>query len=252
MGNIFGFYKNGTQNDYTESFFLEQGKILDTTDLDNNDKILFRRRFSNKLYNLRRFKHIYAVWFYIHRFLASTLGVGIPALLSIQYYYNNSVDNPIYWTAWGLSILGGLVTGYNNIFKVDQRYYLLRNIYQKMKNEGWCFILLCKKYDQKNNQGKLKHKALFVIFMESVEDIINDYHKNDMEAVMEDTKKNENFMAEIQQRALGLSNGEPSNNQSVVIPTNQIQQAQKDNLIAQQILQQQILEQLNSGIKNPR
>lgn len=248
MGNILVFCRNKSNNDYTENFFEEQDKILNTTDLDTNEKILFRRRFLNKLYNLRKFKHIYAMWFYVHRFLAATLGVGIPALLSIQYYYNNSVNNPIYWTAWGLSILGGLVTGYNNIFKVDQRYYLLRNIYQKMKNEGWCFILLCKKYDQKNNMGKLKHRALFVIFMESVEDIINDYHKNDMEAVMEDTKKNESFIAEIQQRALGLSNGEPSNNQLLPMPTIQIQQLPRDN----QIIQQQIMEQLNSGIKNPR
>mgnify|MGYP003332365248 CR=1 FL=1 len=39
MGNIFGFYKNRTQNDYTESFFVEQGKILDTTDLKTETRI---------------------------------------------------------------------------------------------------------------------------------------------------------------------------------------------------------------------
>lgn len=249
MGNILMFFKSKKEDDFNQSFFVKQESILNTTDLDQNDKILFRNRYVNKLYNLRKFKHLYAAWFYIHRFLATTLGVGIPALLSVQYFYNNSVNNPIYWTAWGLSILGGLVTGYNNIFKVDQRYYLLRNIYQKLKTEGWCFILLCKKYDQKNHQVKLKHKALFIIFMESIEDIFNDYHKNDMETVMEDSKKNENVIAEIKQRALGLTN---ESHQVVTLPTNNIQQAQKDNLAAQQILQQQILDQLNKNNTLPQ
>lgn len=199
MGNY--FCKKKTKDDYTDSFFTKTNVLLQTTDLSENQKIIFRRRYMNKLYSLRKYKHIYAVWFYLHRFLETTLGVAIPALLSIQYYYGEgSVNNPIYWSAWGLSIFSGIVTGYNNIFKVDQRYFLLRSIYQKMKNEGWIFILLCKKYDILNENKKRKHSDIFTIFMESIEEIIDNYNKNDMETVMAiDSKINEESLKNMLQ-----------------------------------------------------
>jgi len=216
MGNL--LCRNSPQNDYKNSFFTQTSEILETTDLTAHQKILFRRRYLNKLYSLRGFKHAYAIWFYIHKFLATTLGVGIPALLSIQYYFNvSSVGNPIYWTAWGLSILGGLVTGYNNIFKVDQRYFLLRNIYQKLKNEGWTYIVLSKKYDKNNeNNEKLMHNCLFVIFMESVEDILGDYMKHDMETVMQDNKEADVTL--IQARTLGMLNASQKPPDGVSLP----------------------------------
>lgn len=202
MGNIFGIWKKKDEDNFTESFFTKSDLLLQTTDLENPEKILFRRRYMNKLYSLRYYKHVYTIWFYFYRFLATTLGVAIPALLSVQYYYSTSVENPIYWTAWGLSILSGFATGYNNVFKVDQRYFLLKNIYQRLKNEGWCYILLCKQYDVRNNNTKVKHKELFIIFMQSVEDIINDYHKNDIETVMQEDKKNETEIQQIQERTV--------------------------------------------------
>jgi len=207
MGNLF-CKKQSFEDEYTDSFFNNTENILATTNLSSDQKVLFRRRYMNKLYSLRHFKHNYAVWFYLHRFLATTLGVSIPALLSIQYYFNEgSVSNPIYWSAWSLSILGGFATGYNNVFKVDERYFLLRGIYQKLKSEGWSFLLLCKKYDQRNELlVKMTHSALFVGFMESIEDIVSDYMKNDMETVKQDSKTREEQNMMVQQRALELVN----------------------------------------------
>ena len=141
-----------------------------------------------------KYKIIYSIAFYIHKFLNTTLSVAIPGLLAIQYYYKSNsgtIDNPIYWTAWILSMIGGFITGYNSIFKVDQRYFLLKAIYQKMKNEGWSFIILSKKYDKINKitNKKYTHSELFKKFMESVERIIDDFMKHDMETVMEDNQK---------------------------------------------------------------
>ena len=174
-------------------FFTHSNDILKTTDLNTNECTLFRRRYMTKLYSLRKDKHQYAIWFYVQRFLTTTLGVGIPALLSIQYYYNNSVDNPIYWATWGLSIFGGFVAGCNTIFKVDERFYLLKNIYQKLKHEGWCYILLCQKYDQRigGMNDKKRHRLLFTVFMESVETIIDDYYKHDIDTVMYDKENSQ-------------------------------------------------------------
>ena len=248
MGNLFSIWKKKDEDNFTESFFTKTDLILNTTDLQPNEKTLFKRRYMSKMYNLRYYKHVYAIWFYIHRFLATTLGVAIPALLSVQYYYNTSIENPIYWTAWGLSILSGFATGYNQIFKVDNRYYLLKNIYQKLKNEGWCFILLCKKYDIQKNTEKLKHKAMFVIFMENVEDILEEYHKADMETVMKANKK-EDVITEIQERSLGLNNQEFNSTPS--LSPEQIQKTQDEfNKIQEQIKNQiaQEVGRINQGI----
>lgn len=240
MGNLFSIWKKKDEDNFTESFFTKTDLILNTTDLDQHEKTLFRRRYMNKMYNLRYFKHVYAIWFYVHRFLATTLGVAIPALLSVQYYYSSSVENPIYWTAWSLSILSGFATGYNQIFKVDNRYYLLKNTYQKLKNEGWSFILLCKKYDIQKNNDKLKHKAIFVIFMENIEEILDEYHKIDMETVMKSNKK-EDVITDIQERSLGIGITEPSS--PPITPLNispeQIQKAQEElNKIQEQVKNQ--------------
>jgi hypothetical protein len=197
MGNIINAVFCGLctskHNNFEESFFNHTNDILKTTDLNTNECTLFRRRYMTKLFSLRKYKHQYAIWFYVQRFLSTTLGVGIPALLSVQYYYNNSVDNPIYWATWGLSIFGGFVAGCNTIFKVDERFYLLKNIYQKLKHEGWCYILLCQKYNQikDGTTEKKRHRLMFTLFMESVETIIDDYYKHDMDTVMHD-KENPN------------------------------------------------------------
>jgi len=239
MGNFLGIWKKKDEDNFTESFFTKSELILSTTNLDSNEKTLFRRRYMNKMYSLRYYKHLYAIWFYIHRFLATTLGVAIPALLSVQYYYNASVENPIYWTAWGLSILSGFATGYNQIFKVDNRYYLLKNTYHKLKNEGWCFVLLCKKYDLQKNNEKIKHKDLFTIFMENIEDILDEYHKTDMETVRKIEKKDEQI-TDVQERSLGL-NTEP--NQILNLSPEQIQKAQEDLTKIQEEIKNQITQE---------
>jgi hypothetical protein len=249
MGNIINAVFCGLctskHNNFEESFFNHTNDILKTTDLNTNECTLFRRRYMTKLYSLRKYKHQYAVWFYVQRFLTTTLGVGIPALLSVQYYYNNSVDNPIYWATWGLSIFGGFVAGCNTIFKVDERFYLLKNIYQKLKHEGWCYILLCKKYDQRigTTNDKKRHRLMFTSFMDSVETIIDDYYKHDMETVMHD-KENPQAQAQAQANQLQLVAPQPIMPQPIM-PQPIVSQP----IMPQPIVSQQLQENLsNSGI----
>jgi len=204
------FGKEVDEENFSYSFFTSPEIILGTTNLTNQQKILYRRRFMKKLYSVRKLKHYFAIMYYVQKFLSTTLGVAIPALLSIQYYYDNGLDNPIYWSAWALSLFGGFVSGYGNIFKVDDRFFLLKTIYQKMKFEGWSFLLLCKKYDMKMENGeKMKHNQLFTMFMESIEQIIDDYKRSDMAAIMEVSNKSEEEVLEMQQRAMS----EPQNEQ---------------------------------------
>jgi len=119
---------NPQEDNYSNDFFTYPEAIIGTTNLSTEQKILYRRRFLNKLYYIRREKHVLAVLYYMYKFFSVTLGVAIPALLSIQYYYTSGegVQNPIYWSAWGLSLLGGFINGYTHIFKVEERFFLMR------------------------------------------------------------------------------------------------------------------------------
>jgi hypothetical protein len=194
------------EENYSYDFFTKPESIIGTTNLTTEQKILYRRRFLNKLYYIRREKHVLAVLYYMYKFFSVTLGVAIPALLSIQYYYTSGegVQNPIYWSAWGLSLLGGFINGYTHIFKVEERFFLMRIFYQKMKYECWAFLFLFKKYEIKVDDMKLRHSEVFSMFMESIESIINEYKNKDMEALLEDSKKKENEAIEMQERTISF------------------------------------------------
>lgn len=193
-------------NNFLNDFFTRPEVIIGTTNLTNEQRILYRRRFLNKLYYIRREKHILATLYYLYKFFSTTLGVAIPALLSIQYYYNSGegIQNPIYWSAWGLSLLGGFINGYTHIFKVEERFFIMRIFYQKMKYECWAYLFLFKKYEIKIDDIKLRHSELFSMFMESIESIINEYKNKDMEALLEDSKKKEDEAIEMQERTISF------------------------------------------------
>jgi hypothetical protein len=194
------------EDNYSNDFFTYPETIIGTTNLTTEQKILYRRRFLNKLYYIRREKHVLAVLYYMYKFFSVTLGVTIPALLSIQYYYTSAegIQNPIYWSAWGLSLLGGFINGYTHIFKVEERFFLMRIFYQKMKYECWAFLFLFKKYEIKVDDTKLRHAEVFSMFMESIESIINEYKNKDMEALLEDSKKKEDETMEMQERTIAF------------------------------------------------
>ena len=200
--------KSNDLENYEYSFFTKSEIILGTTNLTENQKILFRRRIMKKLYNLRKIKNIYSILFYLHKFLSTTLGVIIPALLSIQYYYQSGDDglnNPIYWNAWGLSLAGAFVNGYANIFKVDQRFTLLKMIYQKLKFEIWSFLILCNHYDIQSNNKKLTHQEVFQNFFENFENFIDNFKNTEIDTL---TKKNEK-QDEITPREVVLNDPPP-------------------------------------------
>lgn len=197
---------NTEEYSFSNDFFTHPEVIIGTTNLTNEQRILYRRRFLNKLYYIRREKHVLATLYYLYKFFSVTLGVAIPALLSIQYYYSSGegIKNPIYWSAWGLSLFGGFINGYTHIFKVEERFFLMRIFYQKLKYESWAFLFLFKKYEIKVDDVKLRHAEVFSMFMESIESIINEYKNKDMEALLEDSKKKEDETIEMQERTISF------------------------------------------------
>ena len=51
---------------------------------------------------------------------------------------------------------------------------------------------------------KLQHAEVFSMFMESVESIINEYKNKDMEALLEDSKKKDDEIIEMQERTISF------------------------------------------------
>jgi hypothetical protein len=80
----------------------------------------------------------------------------------------------------------------------------MRIFYQKLKYECWAFLFLFKKYEIKADDVKLKHADVFSMFMESVESIINEYKNKDMEALLEDSKKKDDEINEMQERTIAF------------------------------------------------
>jgi hypothetical protein len=80
----------------------------------------------------------------------------------------------------------------------------MRIFYQKLKYECWAFLFLFKKYEIKVDDVKLKHSDVFSMFMESVESIINEYKNKDIEALLEDSKKKDDEINEMQERTIAF------------------------------------------------
>jgi hypothetical protein len=88
-----------------------------------------------------------------------------------------------------------------------------------MKNEGWVFILLCGKYnitDETNARHQRRHREVFVIFMESIEEIIENYNRNDMETVMAIDSKVKGDVINDLLKGRSIEDGE--NGKEMVIP----------------------------------
>ena len=59
---------NPQEENYSNDFFTNPELITGTTNLTNEQKILYRRRFLNKLYYIRREKHVLAFFYYMYKF----------------------------------------------------------------------------------------------------------------------------------------------------------------------------------------
>jgi len=157
-------------------------------------------RFIRRLRKLRKDKECGSLTHGICQSIINIGSVGIPALLSIQHYAYSSQNNkgqsstdsnPIYWTAWGLSLLVGLVANYSNMFKVEEKNIIMEMTYIKLKQETWLFIARSGKYDQvdKESNYQLSHNDMFREFAYNIEKIWSTAKKQQIEAIDTDSKK---------------------------------------------------------------
>ena len=95
--------------------------------------------------------------------IASTLGVLLPGVLSIQKS-SETLETPVYWTSWAISLILTLLQGYSKLFKIDRNYYFYNFNYERFISEGWNYIHLGGRYNTKDT-----HKAAYKRFMRNIE-----------------------------------------------------------------------------------
>ena len=178
------------------SIYDNINEILQTMDLNMDQKKIFKMRFIRRLRKLRKDKEFALLIHHLSQSIINIGSVGIPALLSIQHYTFNENDtngpsNPVYWAAWGLSLAVGLTANFSNIFKVEERMIIMEMTYIKLKQEIWLFICKAGKYCRKYPDTNIikSHEEMFNEFAYNIEKIWSTSKKQQIEALDIDNKK---------------------------------------------------------------
>jgi hypothetical protein len=146
--------------------------ILEIDDLSKLEKIILRRRYIKMIEDIEKETKHLSFTYNLFKFLIQTGSLIIPAILSIQHFYpSDLMANPLYWGSWGTSIGVGLLTNYVGVFKIDQKFYQINGLLEKLKIEGWCYIELSGKYNKKEGDEHATHSNKFRLFCNEIENM---------------------------------------------------------------------------------
>jgi hypothetical protein len=153
--------------------------LVENSTLDNYKKELLIFRYLKILRDFQNRCRWYSWIFHNCRIIVSIGSLLVPALMSIQYSkenlfsFINSIEVPIYWTTWGISLIVTIANGIYTLFKIDKKYYFLHSVYEKLQSEGYQYFSLTGKYSGKLNKTKRKpsHENQFIYFCHNIEKI---------------------------------------------------------------------------------
>ena len=127
-------------------------EVFNTLDLNETHKKVITMRYGSELNSLNR-KAKRATCAYMWSTIVSlTLGVLLPGILSIQKS-SESLETPIYWCSWAISLILTLLQGYSKFFKIDRNYYFYNFNYERFISEGWNYIHLGGRYNTKDTHS---------------------------------------------------------------------------------------------------
>ena len=138
-------------------------EVFKTLELDETQKKVITMRYGSELNSLHRKASRSTCTYMWTTIVASTLGVLLPGILSIQKS-SESLETPIYWSSWAISLILTLLQGYSKLFKIDRNYYFYNFNYERFISEGWNYIHLGGRYNTKDT-----HKGAYKRFMRNVE-----------------------------------------------------------------------------------
>jgi hypothetical protein len=138
-------------------------EVFDALDLEETQRRVIKVRYGGELNSLciksKRSTNIYT----FITIVFTTLSIILPGLLSIQKS-SPSLETPIYWTSWGISLLLTLLQGYTKLFKIDRNFYFYNFNYERFLSEGWNYIHLGGRYNTKDT-----HIGAYKRFMRNIE-----------------------------------------------------------------------------------
>jgi hypothetical protein len=169
-------------NTFYQNHHKKFRRIINELDLSNYQKIIIYDRYLKTVEYYFCSKRCYDFLYYIMKFLIQSCSIVVPALLSIEYFFEDStvfinenenesilleelfeeitadnINNPIFWSVWGLSLLVGLLTNIIGLFGIDSKFFTTGQTYLKLISEGWQYFELTGKYSVPDNKRNEKH-----------------------------------------------------------------------------------------------
>ena len=167
-------------NTFYQNHHKKFRRIINELDLSNYQKIIIYDRYLKTVEYYFCSKRCYDFLYYIMKFLIQSCSIVVPALLSIEYFFEDStvfinenesvpleelfdeittdnINNPIFWSVWGLSLLVGLLTNIIGLFGIDSKFFTTGQTYLKLISEGWQYFELTGKYSVPDNKRSDKH-----------------------------------------------------------------------------------------------
>ncbi len=153
--------------------------ILHSQSLDDYRKEILKIRYLRILWDFQNRCKFYSWIYHACRIMVTVGSLLVPALMSIQYSKENlfsftqSLEIPIYWTTWAISLMVTIANGIFTLFKIDKKYYFLHSIYEKLQSEGYQYLSLTGKYSGILNRNKRRptHENQFIYFCHNIEKI---------------------------------------------------------------------------------
>ena len=148
-------------------------RVINLLNISPRKKAILLDRYVSLVEEYAKTKKYFTYTYNAARITTTLCGIITPALVSIQPLFGaNAVQNPVYWSTWGTSLLSGIVSGYIALFKLDRKFYSTTKAYLRLEGEGWAYLTLSGKYANVSLDGdEPTHANRFTMFCNEVESI---------------------------------------------------------------------------------
>ena len=159
--------------------------------LPDIEKHILEHRYIPMLQSYEKHYRSYCVVFKLFHCIVQTGSLIVPALLTIEQYYNQcDQTSAIFWTTWGISLMVGLIANYLKLFKIDKKHYTLKNTYYNLLAEGWNYISLVDRYGPKKPLDDNAHYCKFPLFCQEIDKMDKRSTSKKLMSIRPPSKKN--------------------------------------------------------------
>jgi len=167
-------------------------------------------RYEDKLSNIRKA-------YYTLNLIIQTGSLIVPALISIQHYGTSD----IFWATWIISLLVGLFTNINRLFKIDTKFINYSKVLNLLKSEGWKYLELSDDYNTISNEHKSKIEQIDKNIINKENTTLLDHFDKLYHEILFSTHENmfELFMSNIEKiKKIEVDLNYVENNKNINIP----------------------------------